>query len=1101
MENTFSHIFDYRNPEKNCGAILLGFTTVVPESGVTTTFRSNLSIPAGDYVIYLVADMKTEEEIGGLSQLPLIGGNAANFTRVGGVVRTVAYGGTTHTINYVNNFSADGGGRVIVPQFKMLYAPRYEAFASPEEYSRYYRIPAITRTANGTLVAMSDARKEHIHDVTNSIDVVTRRSSDNGKTWSSYFVVFQGSQEGSDCKNWLGYGDAAVAAFPNGSVMATAIHGYGLAGGVNDPASDVVWKISRDNGMSWSREFVMPRSLYGGFRGCISPGNICVPQTGYLKYHALGALRTSAATNNGQSTSTTTSHVYFMNYDPETNTWSRITVNGADYIADGTNLDEAQFVELGTNTFLLTIRSYSGTDNYRAFYRVELTSATTATATRITTSGMTLAVGCNGDAINYRVSDGTNYLLHTVPKDMVYTGDNCRSGLSLYYAPTTSVANGMQWTRSLDLFDPFDNTAGGEKREGIGALDETAQYSSIVAQGDYTVGVVMEAYPKAIRHKDNVATSYNRHWGDWVMGQYYINLRIGDIIPDAQPLVEQEIDAPTVVDESKTYCSTDPADRPTVTISHQNYATHPSLYNYDDPAKRVSTYYVMRLVNAEGEVVAESSTTAAFLTEEKVLTWEEVWGSLVITGTDGEHYTADPTLGTQGYMLQVMSRCVAFEDPDIISDAAVTVYTFDPVIRRFKVVGVPSNGAGEIHLSTEGGHVHNGEWLTAGVGKEVIVNTPANYPYVFENFYYTYGDSEKRLLSNVLPVTLVSDIKHHISFTSPTFEDVPDNYGNEGEQGIVIYAVYKMAGGFTSRVNTQYNNGAIKDADGNDVYQSQFSFWTPTESYDDALRIVEAQGGDTFGSDLEIPTSGKQDNKFRSGTGTGDANGCLSYPQSLNYGLDAYVTLVPDANSASELNAVVRVKKGGEYLDNYYVVNGYNHPLTSHIIEPERGCVAYLHWYDFENGALVPKAVGMQSYEVGWNTSSAAKRRATVSGGDKNGKAWYKVDSDIAFAGICAVGETTFEGEVEVEIYLVDERLTSVDQLSNTANYVAKVVHPIIRDQETVTGVLDVNTTKEVAKVTYYNLLGQPSTHPHPGVNVRVTTYTDGTTTSAKFLK
>ena len=55
FENTFAHIFDYRNPEKNCGAIFLGFTYDVPEQYEPASFTSNVKLDAGEYVIYLVA--------------------------------------------------------------------------------------------------------------------------------------------------------------------------------------------------------------------------------------------------------------------------------------------------------------------------------------------------------------------------------------------------------------------------------------------------------------------------------------------------------------------------------------------------------------------------------------------------------------------------------------------------------------------------------------------------------------------------------------------------------------------------------------------------------------------------------------------------------------------------------------------------------------------------------------------------------------------------------------------------------------------------------------------------------------------------------------
>ena len=308
FENTFAHLFDYRNPEKNCGAIFLGFTHDVPAASRNVSIKSNVKLEAGEYVIYLVANTKTADEIGGIDKLPLIGGSSANFTHVGGVIQTVICGTATSDIKSINNYSQEGGGRVIVPKFELLYAPKNAKHATSVEYSKYYRIPAITRASDGTLVALSDARKNHIHDVTNNIDIVSRRSIDNGKTWSDYLVIFQGSAEGTDCYNWKGYGDAAVASFPNGTVMATAVHGFGLGNdGANpsystkDPGTDVVWKVSRDNGKTWSYEYTLSRDLYGGMRGNVSPGNICVAKSGILKGKAVAALRTSKYPNNGNN--------------------------------------------------------------------------------------------------------------------------------------------------------------------------------------------------------------------------------------------------------------------------------------------------------------------------------------------------------------------------------------------------------------------------------------------------------------------------------------------------------------------------------------------------------------------------------------------------------------------------------------------------------------------------------------------------------------------------------------------------------------------------------------------------------------------------------
>lgn len=51
------------------------------------------------------------------------------------------------------------------------------------------------------------------------------------------------------------------------------------------------------------------------------------------------------------------------------------------------------------------------------------------------------------------------------------------------------------------------------------------------------------------------------------------------------------------------------------------------------------------------------------------------------------------------------------------------------------------------------------------------------------------------------------------------------------------------------------------------------------------------------------------------------------------------------------------------------------------------------------------------------------------------------------------------------------------------------------------TGVNDVNNAKEVKGVSYFNMMGVESAQPFDGVNIMVTTYTDGTSSAAKVLR
>ena len=64
------------------------------------------------------------------------------------------------------------------------------------------------------------------------------------------------------------------------------------------------------------------------------------------------------------------------------------------------------------------------------------------------------------------------------------------------------------------------------------------------------------------------------------------------------------------------------------------------------------------------------------------------------------------------------------------------------------------------------------------------------------------------------------------------------------------------------------------------------------------------------------------------------------------------------------------------------------------------------------------------------------------------------------------------------------------------------MVYPLDLDANKVaTGVNDVNSAKEVKGVSYFNMMGVESAQPFDGVNIMVTTYTDGTQSAAKVLR
>lgn len=62
-------------------------------------------------------------------------------------------------------------------------------FKSGEDGYKCYRIPAIVTTKRGTLLAFAEARRNNCGDAGN-IDLVVKRSSDGGKTWSPMTLVW-----------------------------------------------------------------------------------------------------------------------------------------------------------------------------------------------------------------------------------------------------------------------------------------------------------------------------------------------------------------------------------------------------------------------------------------------------------------------------------------------------------------------------------------------------------------------------------------------------------------------------------------------------------------------------------------------------------------------------------------------------------------------------------------------------------------------------------------------------------------------------------------------------------------------------------------------
>ena len=219
--------------------ILLGSAT--PADSEVSIPVSMSSLADGQKVYFwITADVKAE---------------AAELSTIDAALKVIAYdnpqGGSTCDLQEKGNPT---GVMQIFKRQKFLWTGSLSQ-------EKYYRIPTILNTADGGIVALCDDRYDNTQDLgkvasgaagKHKIDVVIRKSMDDGATWDNALVVAAGDGNSAAA---CGYGDPAIVRTLSGKLICL------MAAGSSSFPSGMLhmgYSESTDNGATWSA----PKDIY-----------------------------------------------------------------------------------------------------------------------------------------------------------------------------------------------------------------------------------------------------------------------------------------------------------------------------------------------------------------------------------------------------------------------------------------------------------------------------------------------------------------------------------------------------------------------------------------------------------------------------------------------------------------------------------------------------------------------------------------------------------------------------------------------------------------------------------------------------------------------
>ncbi|MBS0205546.1 MAG: alpha/beta hydrolase fold domain-containing protein [Planctomycetes bacterium] len=325
-----------------------------------------------------------------------------------------------------------------------------------------YRIPALTTSANGTLLAVYDMRRQKGRDLQGDIDIGLSRSTDGGQTWEPVRVIMDMGEYGGLPQDQNGCSDPGIIVDPQtGEIFCFALWMNGKPGKHQwrDDGSEPGFEIgktaqfmlvrSKDDGLTWSKPENLTRVLKQESWWLLAPA----PQSGISLPDGTLVMPVQGRAGGGKLDSFAT----IMISRDHGATWN---VGKPGY--SGGN--ECQAAMLGDGSIMLNVRN-----DHERFRAVATTKDLGQTWTPHPTSRQSLIEpNCNGSLLRVDYGTGKHALLFSNP--------HTQKGRT-HQTLQVSFDDGITWPDSHHML--LD--------EGLGA-----GYSSLTRVGPDQIGIVYE---------------------------------------------------------------------------------------------------------------------------------------------------------------------------------------------------------------------------------------------------------------------------------------------------------------------------------------------------------------------------------------------------------------------------------------------------------------------------------------------------------------------------------------------------------------------------------------------------------------------------------